>query len=195
MLLLSGRAGRLGERIGPRVPMAGGQLVAATGVLLLSFLQPGDNYLLQVFPGVVVFGTGLALTVAPLTNAAISAVAESQAGVASGVNNAAARLAAFFGVAAIGLVFALVFRGALDADAAATGEQTAAIEQAQERPTSALDATLEPQIRHQVSAATVEAYRVGMWAGAGIGLLGALISLVGVSGTRRGREPTRTEAA
>lgn len=184
MLLLSSRAGRLGERIGPRLPMAGGQLLAAAGVLLLSFLQPGDGYWLNVFPGVLVFGTGLALTVAPLTDTAVSAVPESRSGLASGVNNAAARLAALIGVAVIGLAFALVFRGVLDTGAATTPEQAASIERAQERPTSALDLSLEPEIRGEVRTASVEAYRIGMWAGSGIGLLGALIALEGVSRKR-----------
>jgi EmrB/QacA subfamily drug resistance transporter len=180
MLLFSTRAGRLGERIGPRLPMAGGQLLAAGGVLLLSFVEPGDGYLLHVLPGVIVFGAGLALTVAPLTNAAVSAVPESQAGLASGVNNAAARLAGLLGVAVVGLVFALMFRGVLDVDSA-TPEQAAAIEQARQQPTSALDLSLGPETRGQVSAASVDAYRAGMWTGSGIGLLGALIALVGMS--------------
>lgn len=51
--------------------MAGGQVLVAAGLLLLSCLEPGDGYLLQVFPGVVVFGFGLALTVAPPTNTAV----------------------------------------------------------------------------------------------------------------------------
>lgn len=191
MLVLSTRAGRLGERIGPRLPMAGGQLLAAAGVLLLSFLQPGDGYWLHVLPGVVVFGIGLALTVAPLTDTAVSAVSEARAGVASGVNNAAARLAALVGVAVIGLAFALVFRGVLDTGAATTPEQATAVEQARERPTSAFDLPLEPGIRSEVRTASVEAYRVGMWTGSGFGLLGALIALAGVSSNRADKAAER----
>lgn len=187
MLLLSTRAGRLGGRIGPRLPMAVGQLLSVAGVLLLSFLQPGEGYWLHVLPGVIVFGVGLALTVAPLTNTAVSAVSEAQAGVASGVNNAAARLAGLVGVAVIGLAFALVFRGVLDSDTATTPGQAAAVEQAQERPTSALDLPLEAEVRSEVQVASVQAYRVGMWTGAGIGLVGALIALTGVTNRGTGR--------
>ena len=74
--------------------------------------------------------------------------------------------------------------GVLDTGAATTPEQAASIERAQERPTSALDLSLEPEIRGEVRTASVEAYRIGMWAGSGIGLLGALIALEGVSRKR-----------
>jgi EmrB/QacA subfamily drug resistance transporter len=189
MLLLSTRAGRLGERIGPRLPMAAGQVLAAGGVLLLSFLEPGDGYWIHVLPGIIIFGLGLALTVAPLTNTAVSAVPEAQAGLASGVNNAAARLAGLLGVAVVGLAFALVFRGGLDVDAETAPEQPTGIQEALERPTSALDIPLEPQARSQVRDASVDAYRVGMWVGSGIGIIGALIALVGVD--RIDKEPRR----
>ena len=110
MITLASRLGRFAARIGPRGPMTEGILLAGAGLGLLAFLQPGDSYLLHVLPGVVVFGLGLALTVPPLTNTAVSSVPDSQAGIASGVNDAAARVAALLGVAITGLVFATVFR-------------------------------------------------------------------------------------
>jgi Na+/melibiose symporter-like transporter len=114
MITLASRLGRLAVRTGPRLPMTAGILLAGAGLGLLAFLQPGDSYVIHVLPGVVVFGLGLALTVPPLTNTAVSAVPDSQAGIASGVNDAAARVAALLGVAITGLVFATVLRMSLD---------------------------------------------------------------------------------
>lgn len=110
MIALASRLGRFAARTGPRLPMTAGILLTGVGLGLLAFLQPGDSYLLHVLPGVIMFGLGLALTVPPLTNTAISAVPDSQAGVASGVNDEAARVAALLGVAVTGLVYATVFR-------------------------------------------------------------------------------------
>jgi EmrB/QacA subfamily drug resistance transporter len=189
MLALAERFGRLGERRGPRPLMVTGQLLAAAGLLLLSFLTPGDDYFREVLPGVVLFGTGLAITVAPLTNTAVSAVGDEQVGLASGVNNAAARLAGLLGVAVIGLVFAVVFRS--DLPASTPSVQPAALEQARQSPTSALDLSLEPPDRATVEAASVRGYRLGMWTGSGLAAVGALIAFVGVgtAPARRDRIP------
>ena len=67
MLLLSARAGRLAQRIGPRLPMTFGPMVAGVGVALLSRVDAGSTYVGAVLPAVLVFGLGLSLTVAPLT--------------------------------------------------------------------------------------------------------------------------------
>jgi EmrB/QacA subfamily drug resistance transporter len=99
MLLLSARAGALAQRIGPRWPMTIGPLVVTAGLLLMRRISPGDHYAAVVLPAVVVFGLGLALTVAPLTATVLAAADERHAGVASGVNNAVARAAGLFAVA------------------------------------------------------------------------------------------------
>jgi len=101
MLALSARAGRLSQRIGPRLPMTVGPLVVAGGFLLLHGLRPGDSYLTAVFPGIVVLGFGLAITVAPLTTAVLAAVEERHLGIGSGVNNAVARVAGLLAVAVL----------------------------------------------------------------------------------------------
>ena len=101
MLVLSARAGALAARIGPRWPMTLGPLVCAAGVLLLRSVGPGASYSADVLPGAVVFGLGLALTVAPLTATALAAAPVRYAGVASGVNNAVARAAGLVAVATL----------------------------------------------------------------------------------------------
>ncbi|MEP6659788.1 MAG: DHA2 family efflux MFS transporter permease subunit, partial [Acidimicrobiales bacterium] len=101
MLLISPAAGQLGQRIGARLPMTLGPILAGAGMLLLSGVAPGDTYLPGVLPGIVVFGLGMALTVAPLTAAVLASVGDEMTGVASGVNNAVARLAGLLAVAAL----------------------------------------------------------------------------------------------
>lgn len=101
MLLLSPWAGRLSQRIGPRLPMGVGPLVGAVGLALLVPVGEGADYVTQVLPPVVIFGLGLAITVAPLTATVLGAAREEQAGVASAVNNYVARVAGLLAVAII----------------------------------------------------------------------------------------------
>lgn len=101
LLLLSPTAGALGQRIGPRVPMTVGPLVAAVGLVLFGRVGPGDAYVPDVLAAAVVFGLGMSITVAPLTAAVLGAVPDERAGLASGVNNAVARFAGLLAVAAL----------------------------------------------------------------------------------------------
>jgi EmrB/QacA subfamily drug resistance transporter len=99
MLMFSSRAGALAQRIGPRIPMTIGPTLVAAGLLLMRRINPGGTYVADVLPAVMVFGSGLALTVAPLTATVLAAADERRAGVASGVNNAVARAAGLIAVA------------------------------------------------------------------------------------------------
>jgi EmrB/QacA subfamily drug resistance transporter len=101
MVALSAPLGQLAQRIGPRLPMTVGPIVAGLGLLLLSTIDPGDGYLAGVLPGVALFGLGMTITVAPLTAAVLAAVDDDHAGVASGVNNAVARLAGLVAIAVL----------------------------------------------------------------------------------------------
>ncbi|XRQ14561.1 MFS transporter [Actinomadura welshii] len=101
MLLLSPRAGALAQKTGPRLPMAGGMLVAAAGMLLVSRIGADASYARDVLPAVTVFGLGLSAVVAPLTATVLATAETRHAGVASGVNNAVARTAGLLAVAAI----------------------------------------------------------------------------------------------
>ena len=101
MLAFSARAGRLSQRIGPRLPMTLGPIVAGLGLALLSLVGAGDSYVTTFLPAVLVFSAGLTLTVAPLTAAVLSAVAVEHAGIASAVNNSVARAAGLIAVAAL----------------------------------------------------------------------------------------------
>jgi EmrB/QacA subfamily drug resistance transporter len=101
MLAFSARAGALAQRIGPRLPMTVGPLVSAAGLLLLRRIGRGAAWVPDVLPGVVVFGAGLALTVAPLTATVLGSAPDRYAGAASGVNNAVARAAGLLAVAVV----------------------------------------------------------------------------------------------
>jgi EmrB/QacA subfamily drug resistance transporter len=107
LLLLSPAAGALSARVGPRLPMTVGPLLAGVGLLLLARIGPGTTYLATVLPAATAFGGGLALTVAPLTTTVLAAVEPARAGVASGVSNAAARIAGLVAIAVVPLLAGL----------------------------------------------------------------------------------------
>ena len=126
MLVLSAKAGDLASRIGPRRPMTLGPLVVAAGLGLMARIQPGTSYAATVLPAVVVFGLGLALTVAPLTATVLAAADERHAGVASGVNNAVARVAQLLAVAGLPVVAGITGDNYTDPAAFASGFGVAA---------------------------------------------------------------------
>jgi len=101
LLVISPIAGRLAERLGPRMPMAGGALVAAVGMMMFALVRPGATYWTSVLPAAVVFGLGLGSLVAPLTTVALASLGEKRAGLASAVNNSVARLAGLLATAII----------------------------------------------------------------------------------------------
>lgn len=107
MLIISPGAGRWAERHGARLPMAGGSLVAAGGMLLFARVRPGATYVTSVLPAAAVFGVGLSILVAPLTTVALASLGEKRAGLASGANNYVARLAGLLATAIIPLAAGL----------------------------------------------------------------------------------------
>ncbi|MFB7636043.1 MFS transporter [Streptomyces sp. NPDC056149] len=104
MLLLSARSGELGQRIGPRIPLTVGPLLCAAGMLLMTRVGPGATYVTDVLPALVVLGAGMVTLVAPLTATVLASVDVDRAGLASGINNAAARAAGLMAVAALPLL-------------------------------------------------------------------------------------------
>ncbi|AVZ74351.1 MFS transporter [Streptomyces lunaelactis] len=104
MLLLSAKSGELGERIGPRIPLTVGPLLCATGMLLMLRVGENASYVRDVLPALVVMGMGMVTLVAPLTSTVLASVDAGKAGLASGINNAAARAAGLLAVAALPLL-------------------------------------------------------------------------------------------
>jgi EmrB/QacA subfamily drug resistance transporter len=114
MFTLSRRFGALSERVGPRLFMSAGPLVAAAGTALLLRLGSHVAYLTDVLPATAVFGLGLSMTVAPLTTTVMESAGGADAGIASGVNNAVARVAGLLGIAVVGVAVAARSSGPLD---------------------------------------------------------------------------------
>nr|WP_240003486.1 MFS transporter [Streptomyces cinnamoneus] len=103
MLLLSARSGRIAQRVGARIPLTAGPLLCAAGMLLMTRVGAGAVYWRDVLPALVVLGLGMVVLVAPLTSTVLASVDVARAGLASGINNAAARAAGLIAVAALPL--------------------------------------------------------------------------------------------
>jgi EmrB/QacA subfamily drug resistance transporter len=103
LFLFSRLVGRLSARYGPRIFMGAGPLLGGLSLLWLVRLRPGFGYASELLPPLLLFAVGLCLTVAPLTTTVLADAGERDAGIASGVNNAVARVAGLLGIALVGL--------------------------------------------------------------------------------------------
>ena len=200
MFLLSRRFGALADRLGPRLFMGAGPVLAGTGLAMLSLLDDDVNYLTDVLPGLAVFGLGLSMTVAPLTATVLASVEERHAGVASGVNNAIARVAGLLAIAAVGAVVAAQFASSLDGALAGQPLDPAArraADDARARPLAALPEEVRsagrPRLEEAVTDASVSAFRVGMLVSGGLVVAGGLLSAVGIRNPRRRVEAERCQ--
>jgi EmrB/QacA subfamily drug resistance transporter len=196
MFALSKRAGMLADRLGPRLFMGGGPLVAAAGLVLLLRVDADVDYLTELLPALVVFSLGLSATVAPLTATVLADADEEHAGIASGVNNAIARAGGLLGVAALGAVVAAQFSGALrehvDVSSLSAGGR-AAVRTAEERVLARADVSGLPPgeaavVARATEAASVDAFHLGM------GISAALVALGGIAGLAFVRNPRREVA-
>jgi len=104
MFLLSSRIGSLAGKYGPRWFMASGPVMCGLGMLWLLSVDRTVSYWTQLFPGVLLFGLGLSVTVAPLTSAILGSIDSRRAGIGSAINNAVARIAGLIAIAGVGIV-------------------------------------------------------------------------------------------
>ncbi|MDB5182636.1 MAG: transporter [Candidatus Saccharibacteria bacterium] len=104
MFFLSGRFGALAGKFGPRFFMTAGPLLASLGFLTMLRVQQHVHYASQLLPGVLLFGLGLSLTVAPLTTAILGAINSKQSGIGSAINNAVSRVAGLVSIAFLGVI-------------------------------------------------------------------------------------------
>jgi hypothetical protein len=176
LFVLSPRFGRLASGTGPRLPMTVGPIVGGTGLLLLLRVDAGASYLADVLPGVLLFGLGLAATVAPLTATVLDSVGERHVGVASGANNGISRVAGLLAIAVLGAVISAQFASTLDGNLGDRPLGTAgarAVTHAKEQPLSVPAASrLPPAQAERVRSAAADAATTGFHLGIAIaGLL------------------------
>jgi Major Facilitator Superfamily len=193
MFGLSMRFGALADRYGPRFFMGVGPLVTAAGLALFLRLDTEVDYLTDLLPALLVFGLGLSMTVAPLTATVLADADDSNAGVASGVNNAIARVAGLVAIAAVGAVVAASFESRLEEEVGAEANRpkvAAALEGARDQPLTAVSVEGVPQdvrasVREAGEEASVGAFRVGIGISTALVALGGLMGLIGIRNPRR----------
>ncbi len=175
IFVLSRWSGGLVARYGARLPLTIGPLVAASGFAL--FLRPGIGgaYWSTFFPAVVVLGVGMAISVAPLTTTVMESVPSSEAGVASGVNNAVSRIAGLLAIAVFGLVLSAGFNRALS-HSFAQMQLAPSVRQSAEAQRSKLAGAQisDLAVRRAFDEAFVSGYREVIWISIGLALLSAL---------------------
>jgi EmrB/QacA subfamily drug resistance transporter len=181
MSVLSRWSGGLVDRYGARLPLTVGPLVAAAGFALHALPGVGGSYWTTFFPGVVVLGLGMAVSVAPLTTAVMGAVESRHAGVASGINNAVSRTASLVAVAAFGLLalggFGRSMDGRMEALRAPAEVRAAMMAQrirlAEAEAPAGMDAAGRAMIDRAVDLSFVDAFRWVMLVAAGLAVASA----------------------
>jgi EmrB/QacA subfamily drug resistance transporter len=194
MFALSTRFGMLADRHGPRFFMGVGPLIAAVGLAWFLRLDADVDYLTDLLPGLLVFALGLAMTVAPLTATVLADADESNAGIASGVNNAIARVAALIAIAGVGAIVAASFGSQLEDElgnqAARNPQIAAAVEDAKRQPLAevvvpGLPAGEQVEVSEASEEASIDAFRVGIAISTALVALGGVLGLFGIVNPRR----------
>jgi len=194
MFTLSRWSGGLVERFGSRLPLMVGPTIAAAGFALFAMPSVNPNYWTSFFPGVIVLGLGMAISVAPLTTTVMGSVNEEQAGVASGINNAVSRTAGLLAVAVFGVVILHAFSYQLGVRLNQIGideqlKQTVYEQRVRlaglEVP-QAVDASTHERVRQVVAGSFVSGFRLIMLVSAALALASGVSSWLLIGKSRRG---------
>src|SRR6202161_2691672 len=197
MFFLSRRFGALADRFGPRFFMGVGPLIGAGGLLLFQATGVKAAYLSEVLPALLIFALGLSMTVAPLT-AAVLAGSEQEAGIASGVNNAIARVAGLLGTAAVGAAIASSFASSLDSALSGitlSGVARTAVKEAKKLPLGrpsvhGVPAAQAHALTKAAEAASLHSFHLGAAIAAALVALGGIVGGLGIRNPRKREEGT-----
>lgn len=184
LFLFSSRTGALSAKYGPRLFMGCGPIIGGIGFLMMLKIPADLNYWTQLLPGILVFGAGLCLTVAPLTATILGDVNKEQAGIASAVNNAVARIAGLLAVAAVGAIVASQFNASIDKlnNNYFSSNEVAVIKQAplQTQPDISKANACSDSGNQILTNASVAAFHTGLTSVAILLMTGGVISLIGI---------------
>jgi MFS family permease len=197
---LSRWAGGLINRFGARLPLTIGPFIAATGYVLLAVPGIGGSYWETFFPGIIVLGLGMAISIAPLTATVMSAVETRQAGLASGINNAVSRMAMLLSIAVMGILILHVFNDDLDSRLAVLEiplEAQQIIDNQRIRLAGAeipagLSSEVSAALKHAITGSFVTGFRWIMLTAAGLALASTLSALLLIEGQRSDLRPDKT---
>jgi len=189
MIALARPAGAYADRSGPRLLLIAGPTLAGAGLLILSFAwqtKGPSAYWTTFFPGILVLGLGMSLTVAPLTTAVMRSVSDQFSGTASGINNAMTRISNVFANAIFGALAVLLFTGALTGrlghlPVGAKGKKAAiaqSVNLGNAKPPGDLSGQEKEIIIRTYRESFIDTYAVIMRLSAGLAFLGALMALV-----------------
>ncbi|MEE8518576.1 MAG: MFS transporter [Dehalococcoidia bacterium] len=184
--VLSRYTGGLVPKIGAKIPLTVGPAIAGAG--FLAFALQGVNegsYWTTFFPAMVLFGVGMAITIAPLVTVVMGTVPQSQSGLASGVNNAVTRTGSLLAIAVFGVVALALFNGSLDDGLAAVDAPPAVVASLEDERVELAGADLPPglppaqeaELRNAIDEAFVDAFRGIMYISAGLAFAGAIVAL------------------
>jgi EmrB/QacA subfamily drug resistance transporter len=204
MFFLSPRFGRMASGTGPRLPMTAGPIVGGFGLLLLMRVDTQASYLVDVLPGLLVFGVGLSATVAPLTATVLDSVDEHRVGVASGVNNGVSRVAGLLAIAVLGAIISASFGAKLDDQLGAeplSPAASAAVAEAKEKPLAVpaaadLSAADASRVTQAAEEASTSSFHLGIGIAGILMIIGGIVAGLGVQNPQRRREaiPSRGSA-
>jgi EmrB/QacA subfamily drug resistance transporter len=191
MFSLSRYSGRMADRLGPRLFMGGGPLVAAAGLLLMQRVGADPDYVTDLLPALLLFAVGLSLTVAPLTATVLADADERNAGIASGVNNAIARVAGLLGTASAGAAVAASFAARMRSHLSGvtlTPAMRAAVHSAERLPLGRPDVSGLPRgqasaLNSAAQAASLHSFHLGL------AIAAALVAVGGIAGAAFVRNP------
>jgi EmrB/QacA subfamily drug resistance transporter len=198
LFVLSPRFGRLASGTGPRLPMTAGPIVGGIGLLLVLRVGSDADYVSNVLPAIVVFGLGLAATVAPLTATVLDSVEERRVGIASGVNNGVSRVAGLLAIAILGAVISANFGAGLDSklgEAQLSPAAARTLADAKAQPLAVPDVKrLPPAEARRVRAASVDAstsaFHLGVLIAGLLMIAGGVASGFGIEDPKRRARPS-----